>query len=548
MLAARLEGLEPDARRVLRAASILGPMFWPGALERLLGDATRKPELSAWLATLVDRELLHPRSESRFAEETELTFHHALLRDAAYATLTESDRRVGHRLAAEWLEQAGESESATLAAHFERGGEPLRALEHYQRAAQRALDGNDLPGATAHVERAVACGAEGERLGQLRLVEATACTWYGDTERAHQAVMVALALLPHRTPRWYQAVIQAGEVLTRTGDAARMRGMFEEMVSADQAGGNDPDRLIASARLAISLLFCGLREEAETLMRLATVTSPGDDDTVIASQLAARATLAHYQGDAGAAYELAGQASERYARIGDLRLACVARGNAGFFALVAGAPASEVESGMRAIIATAQALGLDNIEMATYQNRALALLRVGALEEALREQRRALDGLRGQGDRRMEGSSHMYLAWTLQAAGDLESAERDARIAVEKLEGAPPLRASALATLARVLLARGQPAAAFAPASEAHELLERLHGIEEGEGLVRLVWAEALASVGERERARAAFLEAERMLLERAARITDESWRRSFLEAVPEHALTMAAAARWRAQ
>jgi hypothetical protein len=281
-------------------------------------------------------------------------------------------------------------------------------------------------------------------------------------------------------------------------------------------------------------------------MEVVTATSAGDDDAVAAAQLAARATLVHYHGNSGAAYELARQASERYARIGDLRLACVCRSNAGFLQLLAGAPAAEVAADLGAAIPTAQSMGLDNLEMAMRQNRGLALLWANSLEEALREQRVALEGFRSQGDRRQEGSSHMYVAWTLQATGDLEAAEQEARLAVDNLDGAPPIRAPALATLARVLLTRGQSAAAYAFAEEAHELLERLHGIEEGEGLVRLVWADALAAVGERERARAAFLDAERMLLQRAARITDESWRRSFLEAIPEHALTLAAAARWR--
>ena len=53
--------------------------------------------------------------------------------------LTDDDRALGHRLAGEWLEQAGRSDAMALAEHFQRGGEPARAVRWYQRAAEQAL-------------------------------------------------------------------------------------------------------------------------------------------------------------------------------------------------------------------------------------------------------------------------------------------------------------------------------------------------------------------------------------------------------------------------
>src|SRR5262249_5378984 len=119
-----------------------------------------------------------------------------------------------------------------------------------------------------------------------------------------------------------------------------------------------------------------------------------------------------------------------------------------------------------------------------------------------------------------------------------------ARQAIERLAEAPPLRAPALATLARVLLGQGRPAEARAEAQAAYDLLLEQGRLEEGESLIRLVYAEALAASEEHERARAVVTEAERRLLERAAQISDERWQRSFLEAVPENAQTLATAAR----
>ena len=67
-----------------------------------------------------------PVAEPRGGGDVELTFAHALVREAAYAMLTDEDRALGHRLAGEWLEQKGSSDAMVLAEHFRRGDEPAR--------------------------------------------------------------------------------------------------------------------------------------------------------------------------------------------------------------------------------------------------------------------------------------------------------------------------------------------------------------------------------------------------------------------------------------
>lgn len=123
MVQARLEKLDPAARRVLRAASIFGTTFWRGAVEELLrgGDA------AAWLAVLMDQGVIEARDEARFPGEAEYRFQHPLIREAAYEMLTREDRVAGHWLAGHWLEQVGETDARMIDEHFERcgrGGEP----------------------------------------------------------------------------------------------------------------------------------------------------------------------------------------------------------------------------------------------------------------------------------------------------------------------------------------------------------------------------------------------------------------------------------------
>ena len=123
MAQTRLEKLDPAARRVLRAASIFGETFWRGGVEAILGSA----DTAAWIAELVEQDVIAIQDERRFPAEVELRFRYPLLREAAYGMLTEGDRVAGHWLAGQWLEQVGETDPAILGEHFERcgrGGEP----------------------------------------------------------------------------------------------------------------------------------------------------------------------------------------------------------------------------------------------------------------------------------------------------------------------------------------------------------------------------------------------------------------------------------------
>ncbi len=119
MVQTRVERLDPAARRVLRAASVFGDTFWRGGVEALLGAG----DTAAWLAELVEQDVIAVKDDRRFPAEAEYRFRHALMRDAAYATLAEGDRVLGHWLAGQWLERTGETDVAILKRHFDLGGQ-----------------------------------------------------------------------------------------------------------------------------------------------------------------------------------------------------------------------------------------------------------------------------------------------------------------------------------------------------------------------------------------------------------------------------------------
>jgi tetratricopeptide (TPR) repeat protein len=103
VLAARIDLLEPPDRRVLQAAAVVGRIFWPGAIRRLLnGAADRMP---AALLALEERDLVRSRLASSLGDEPEYIFKHVLTRDVAYDTLPRRDRSAAHASIAAWLEE-----------------------------------------------------------------------------------------------------------------------------------------------------------------------------------------------------------------------------------------------------------------------------------------------------------------------------------------------------------------------------------------------------------------------------------------------------------
>jgi hypothetical protein len=118
LVQARFEALDAQARRVLRAASVFGQTFWHGAVRALAGSAI---DLDGALRALIEQKLIAGQASSRYPGEQAYTFATPLVREGAYALLTPADRALGHLLAAEWLERAGEENAATISWHRDLG-------------------------------------------------------------------------------------------------------------------------------------------------------------------------------------------------------------------------------------------------------------------------------------------------------------------------------------------------------------------------------------------------------------------------------------------
>lgn len=201
MLQARFFTQSERARAALRAASIFGTTFWRQSVEHLLGDVDLEQEFEA----LGNAEFIERSRTSKFAETVEYAFRHALVRDAAHAMLTDTDRQTGHLLAGKWLESAGEREALVLAEHFGRGNALDRAAYWYHRAAEDALEGSDLAKATTWASRAIACGRQGHDLALSELILADAAFGRSDVTAAYKHANAAREHLVAGTDLWFSA-------------------------------------------------------------------------------------------------------------------------------------------------------------------------------------------------------------------------------------------------------------------------------------------------------------------------------------------------------
>ena len=542
MVEARLERLPTEARRVLRAASVFGQAYCEGGVLALLGVDQRTTPSAGWHDELVERELVSARATARFPGEREYVFRNALVRDAAYAMLTEHDRALGHRLAGGWLEERGESDSAVLAEHFERGGDAPRAAVCYARAAAQAIEGNDFAAVIARVARAVRCGAAGTELGALRLLEAKAERWRGAFPAAKQAAEEALALLKRSSPEWYEA---AGELGTVCGALAEHARLFEiATLLREDDGPIDGRRVVAAALAVVQLNHTGRYALAQSLLDwIMTVSGPVAAREPLVAGFALRAAMMRAASDVlpGPLLEACAQSERCFLEAGDLRMACFQRMNLGYANIVVGL-FEEAESVLAAAEATASRLNLPHVAASTRSYLGYAIGLAGRTPAAIAVLRESIARIHAQGDRRMEGRAENYLAQTLARAGDLAEAELAATRAIDACAALPTTRALARITWASVVLARGRVDEALAATNDAMALLAAQGSVEDGETLLRVTHAEALSSSNRGEDAKREIAIAQDRLLARAATIADPATRATFLERVPENARTIALA------
>jgi eukaryotic-like serine/threonine-protein kinase len=534
MMQVWIDALEPATRRVLRAASVFGHVFWTGGLAALLGETAG--DSGAALDELTERELIEPRGEGKFPGELEYAFRHAIVRDAAYSLLTDDDRALGHRLAGEWLVRRGEQDAIALADHFHSGGDHERACQWYVGAASDALDANDFDGTLARVERGLACGAAGEQRGRLLRAAEEAQLWRGEIAAAAALGEEALPLLPVGTPAWYDAAGMLARLSASLGKKARSIEIANLLIEHGLDPHND-HCVLAWVTTALRLQFvCEYAVASRLLGPLTAIAN--DPDASHNARGAVLEVIAHRRqidGQLDEALRLTMRSVEEYRAAGNIRDAYYEQIGVALAQIELGAYADAVAV-MREITSAADALAIPTVARVCKLNLGPTLAYLGSPEaEAI--EREALAELVAAGDHRLGTSARTYLTWILTAAGKLDDAIACGLEAEQLARDADPFHRAAIgARLAQALLAAGRAAEALPRALEAARLLAEIGSVEEGESVIHLVHVEALLASGDVARGRTALAAAIARLDQRASRITEASWRASFLERVPENA------------
>jgi DNA-binding SARP family transcriptional activator len=256
LLAARLDLLGPRERALLDAAAIEGERFHLGGLLALVEDV-QATDAKRSLETLVDRELLLPAT-SEITGEQAWRFRHALVRDAAYASMPKGVTAQWHERLASWLaaiEVRVPEADARIGAHLERAhgagvelGRPAPELETLAaRAAQRLVEAGgrahrrgDLPSEIAFLSRAAALLVDDDRTrAELLPTLAVTLVEAGTLDRAAEVADAALALGERfglARVRWRAAVER------------------ERLLAFRQPDIVEPDRSVAVAGRAVAAL------------------------------------------------------------------------------------------------------------------------------------------------------------------------------------------------------------------------------------------------------------------------------------------------------
>lgn len=545
---ARLEALEPEARRVLRAASVLGQTFWRGALETLLGGA-RATDLDGWLDVLAEREIVARRPQARFPDESEWFFRQTLVRDGAYGMLTESDRALAHRLAGTWLESAGEPDAAVLASHYVLGGERERASRSLLRAAQDALAAGDTARALEHA-RAAARDARGEALGRARLLETESHTWRHESREAEAPARAAAEIFPAGSIEWATAMRFLTMSLVSQGKFADVERSARLLLATPPLPGAEVERVQMLARVAQGCVLAShnalAREILEQAERELRATQTHDDVTAGAIR-SARAFVALGVADAGTIIEELSEAIACAGRIGAERWAANDLPNLAFIKSLIGLY-EEAERDARRALQIAERLGAQRIINSAHNNLGLILHGLGRLDEAREVETRALDGIGKMGDRRLTGAAHLYLARIERTAKALDRALAHVDAALESFGGLRGAEHQALAEKTRILLDLGRTQDALAAGEATMRSMEHVEEmVISGCEAARLAHALALHAAGRTDDARRAIADARDKLLARASGIRNPAWKRSYLDRVPDHRTTLTLAREWGA-
>ncbi|HET6149051.1 MAG TPA: protein kinase [Polyangia bacterium] len=546
ILQARLSRLHPEARLVLRAASVLGETFWGGGVRRICETWGAREDPEAWLTQLIQDELVTRLRTSRFPDEVGYAFRHALVCDAAGGLLADADRRSGHLAAGAWLEAAGETDGVVLARHAEEGGDVERAIAFYARAAQQSIGQYDFGGALARAGKGIALGARGPTLGELRAVKASALFSTGQWTGAAETGLSALELVPHGGVTWCRAVEELMQVLPNVGEPARSAELSDELLRMEPTPEVRTAYLRAVTLQLLGYAISGQHARGQACLDFIDRLGVPDDDLMVRGYARLyQAVFTFILGDDLAhSLELSRQAARDLAESQVMYRLSLAHTVQSFVWWGLG-DHQRSESAARAGRSTAREIH-DDYHAALADWYLALTLSEDADPAKLDEAQQCADTMVAL-DRSaiFLAAARVVTAGVALARHDWAHAESEARAARAGLTAMPPYGLMASAHLMTALVTQGRAAEAAAIAREDLARHATRRGPVCSEVLFLVAAAEALFAAGSRGEAESALRQGLRQIDVRARKLSDPALKQSFLLGRNENLRARAHAKAW---
>jgi tetratricopeptide (TPR) repeat protein len=553
LIAARLDRLAGEERAVMERASVMGRVFYRGAVAELSPQVARSA-VGTHLMTLVRRELIRPQA-SQFGDET-YRFRHLLIRDAAYDSMPKELRADLHERFAGWLEsRAGErlqEYEEVLGYHLEQayryrselgptdgaaGKLAIRAAEFLGNAGLRAVARGDARGSVHLLNRATSLLPR-EHPRRIRLLPelAMALNDSAELEPAGEAIEEALELAGPQADRLTELMARLARLAHRLSTDPTF-SMAEALAEGQEVLGEardlDDARLLLKAQETVGwlLFWVGRSQEAQELLEPAIAeardrgTPPGQLVDLY-SALGACAMWGSVPVD-GAIRQWEDMSSEASGSLEGL-----VHGLLGTLYAMRGdgdRARDETARGERALTE----FGM-NMFLLSAHNVALVGLLGGDHEAVATRMRQSVEALREIGETGFLSTSAAFLAEALYHLGRYQEAEEAAR--VSEANAAEDDVASQITwrmTLSKTLAASGRVTQAESVAREAVAIAERTDHLNE-RGDSRLALATVLRATG---RTGEAAEEARRALAEYEGKGNEvgASWARDLLRGLGEH-------------
>jgi predicted ATPase len=442
---ARLAGLTPVELAVIQHASVVGELFWDGALLAIARsehaalpvreplevwtDGTDEAQLSLALRVLEAKRFIVRLGGSPVPGLSEYTFQFTGARAVVYGELPQRTRERWHATVAHWMVLAlglpAEGLSAALARHLEYAGRPVRAAEAYLKAADEERTRLRTSMALRHVERALPLATTDEVQLRIRVLHehGSLLTTLGRFDEAHAsfAEIVRLAFRVGARGTGAAALSRIARIHRQRGEHAAALAHYEQALSLFRAA--DDGRGVASTQ----------------------------DDLAQVHRLL---------GNLGRALASAQEALAIRSRGQDTRGQGVSRNTLGFIELDRGNFA-DAQSQLEAALSIRASIGDHEGAIQTRLGLGKLAFFQGRLRDALQIYSQALDSARELGSQRLQCHLLNQLAEAHLAGGDPETAlellteARDVAVNLRDQRGLSEIQRN----LGLVALARSDPAA-----------------------------------------------------------------------------------------